>query len=208
MDLDAAVVADEAELAEAVHEEADAGPGGADHFSQGFLRDGRNECLWFSRFAKLGHEEEYSRQTLFTGVEELIDEIGLGSHAAGEQELEKEVCEGRLVVHLANHLSPVDFERDAGVDGGGGEHAQPNDRGEALLTDEVAGGQERDGCFLAVVGDDSELCPAALEIEDGVCPVALGKEGLRWFQIDDSSTEARVRKKGGRVGCGEVLDHG
>jgi len=36
MYLDAAVVFDEAELAKAVHKEADAGPGGADHLRQGF----------------------------------------------------------------------------------------------------------------------------------------------------------------------------
>jgi hypothetical protein len=47
MHLDAAVVTDKAELAKAVHEEADAGSRGADHLRQGFLRNGRNEGFRF-----------------------------------------------------------------------------------------------------------------------------------------------------------------
>jgi hypothetical protein len=36
---DATVIFNKAELAKAIHEEADAGPGGSDHFCQSFLRD-------------------------------------------------------------------------------------------------------------------------------------------------------------------------
>jgi len=53
MNLDATVVCNKAELAKAIHEEADAGPSGADHLRQGFLRDLRNQSLWFTRLAKL-----------------------------------------------------------------------------------------------------------------------------------------------------------
>ena len=84
---DAAVVLNKAELAKAIHEEADAGPGGADHFRQGFLRDLRNQRFRFSRLAKFRHQQENSRQTLFAGVEKLIDKISLGSHTAGQQKL-------------------------------------------------------------------------------------------------------------------------
>jgi hypothetical protein len=67
--LDAAVVIDKAELAKAIHEEADAGPRSADHLCQGFLRNGRDESFPFSRLAKLRHQQENPRQTLFAGVE-------------------------------------------------------------------------------------------------------------------------------------------
>ena len=53
MNLDAALVCNKAEFAKAIHEEADAGPSGADHLCQGFLRDLRNECFSFTRLAKL-----------------------------------------------------------------------------------------------------------------------------------------------------------
>jgi len=36
---DATVIFNKTELAKAIHEEADAGPGGSDHFCQSFLRD-------------------------------------------------------------------------------------------------------------------------------------------------------------------------
>jgi hypothetical protein len=42
MNPNAAVVFNKAELAKAIHEEANAGPGGADHLGQSFLRDLRN----------------------------------------------------------------------------------------------------------------------------------------------------------------------
>jgi len=54
MDLDAAVVFDEAELAKSIHEEADAGPGGADHLCKSFLCDSRNQALRLTRLTKFG----------------------------------------------------------------------------------------------------------------------------------------------------------
>jgi hypothetical protein len=42
MNPDATVVFNKAEIAKTIHEEANAGPGGADHFGQSFLRDLRN----------------------------------------------------------------------------------------------------------------------------------------------------------------------
>src|ERR1039458_9967614 len=43
VDQNATVVFDKAELAKAIHEEADTGAGGADHLCQSLLRDGRDE---------------------------------------------------------------------------------------------------------------------------------------------------------------------
>src|ERR1700730_16828053 len=50
---DATVVFNKPEFAKAIHEEANAGPGGADHFCQSFLRDLRNQRFRFPRLAKL-----------------------------------------------------------------------------------------------------------------------------------------------------------
>ena len=85
MNPDAAVILNKAELAKAIHEEANTRPGGADHFCQSFLRDLRNQRFRFSRLAKLRQQQENPRQTLFAGVEKLIDEIGLGPYAADQQ---------------------------------------------------------------------------------------------------------------------------
>ena len=47
------VVFDESELSEAVHEEADAGPGGADHFGERLLADLGNNRLRLVIFAEM-----------------------------------------------------------------------------------------------------------------------------------------------------------
>ena len=111
--LDAAVVTDKPELAKAIHKKSDVRPCGADHLRQRFLRDGGDEGVPFSRLAKFGHQKENPRQALFAGIEELIDEIGLGAHTAGQQKFEKEVGEGSFVVHHADHLIPPNLERRA-----------------------------------------------------------------------------------------------
>src|ERR1022692_618539 len=58
MDPDATVVFNKAELAKAIHEEADAGAGGADHLRQRLLRDLGNQRFRLARLAKLGHQQE------------------------------------------------------------------------------------------------------------------------------------------------------
>src|ERR1022692_1826227 len=106
VDPDAAVVFDKAELAKAIHEEAYAGPGGADHLCQRLLRDLGNQRFRLARLAKLGHQQENSRQTLFTGVEKLVHQVGLGSHTPGQQIFQVHFGEGQLLVHHADHLFP------------------------------------------------------------------------------------------------------
>jgi DNA topoisomerase I len=164
--LDAAVVIDKAQLAKAIHKEADTGPRGADHLRQGFLGNGRNEGFRFTRLAEFRHQQENPRQALFAGVEKLIDKIGLGSHAAGQQESQKEIGERRFVMHYAAHLLPCYLKRHARVDGRCRRQTQSGYRRERLLSNEVAGGEKRDCGLFAVLRNDGEFCPAALKIED------------------------------------------
>jgi hypothetical protein len=53
MDFNLHIVVDEAKLAEFVHEEADAGPGRANHFGQGFQADIGNDRLRTTLLAKI-----------------------------------------------------------------------------------------------------------------------------------------------------------
>ncbi len=188
VDADAAVVLDEAELAKAVHEEADAGAGGADHFGEGFLGDGGDEGFGLAGFAEFGHEEEGAGEAFFAGVEELVDEVGLGLHAAGEQEAEEGVGEGGVVVEGLDHLIAIDLHGGAGGDGGGGGHAQAAGAGDGFLADEIAGDQQGDGGFFAGLGDDGELGAAGGEIEDAVGLGTLGEEDAGGLQVDEFAT--------------------
>ena len=67
-----AVVLDEAELAELVHEEADARPCGPHHFRQGFLADIGDHRLGLTVFPEVGQQEQHPRQSLFARIEQLI----------------------------------------------------------------------------------------------------------------------------------------
>ena len=55
VDPDAALVFDIAQLAKAIHKEADARTRRTDHFGESFLRDGRDERLRFARLAAVRH---------------------------------------------------------------------------------------------------------------------------------------------------------
>src|ERR1035438_443027 len=56
VDANLAVVFDEAELAEAIHEKAHPGAGGADHLSQQFLADLGDHGFGFALLAELGEQ--------------------------------------------------------------------------------------------------------------------------------------------------------
>lgn len=90
MDSDAVVVIDEAELAKAVHKQADAGPGCSDHLRKRFLRYLWNYRLKLAGTAEFRHQEENACQALLAGVEVLIHKISLHPHTARQQEFQEQ----------------------------------------------------------------------------------------------------------------------
>ena len=199
MDPDAAVVFDKAELAKSIHEEADAGAGGADHPCQSFLRDFRKQVFPISRLTKFSQDQENSGQTPFAGVEKLIDKIGLGSHAPDQQEFQVHIGEGMLLVHHADHLSPLYPECCTGGNGVGSGHMQPTHTRQRLLSNEFPGREKRDGGLFPVCRNNGEFCAARLKIEDGVSRTCLRKEGLPGLQLNDSSSHSCRCQKGSEV---------
>ena len=127
---DAAVVFNKAEIAKSIHEETDTGSRGADHLRQRFLRDLRDECLHLARFTKFGHQQQNPCQALLAGVEKLIDEISLSSHAAGKQKLQEQIGEGMLLVQHADHLRTLDLERRAAGNRSGRRQSKANRSGD------------------------------------------------------------------------------
>ena len=110
VNLDATVVFDEAHLAKTVHEETDARAGSPDHIRESLLRNWRNQRLLFARLAELGHQQKKPRQPLFGSIEELIDEIGLDAHTAGQQVSHEHLRKSVLLMHDADHLIAFDLE--------------------------------------------------------------------------------------------------
>src|SRR5436309_12002613 len=75
VDLEAAVVFDEAELTELVHEEVHPRPRGADHFGEHFLRELRQDALWRVLLSIACQKEQRPGETLLARIEQMVDEI-------------------------------------------------------------------------------------------------------------------------------------
>ena len=75
MDFHLAVVTDETQFPEFVHEGADAGSRGADHFRQRPLIETGIDRLRAAFLAEIGEQEQKAREPLLAGIEQLIDQI-------------------------------------------------------------------------------------------------------------------------------------
>ena len=79
MNPNTAVVLNKSELAKAAQEGIDTRPRTANHVRQSLLGDRLNQRILFPRLAILRQKQKYSRQPLFRSIEELVDQIRLGS---------------------------------------------------------------------------------------------------------------------------------
>jgi len=73
--LQAAIVVNETQFPEAVHEEADSRTSSSHHLGQNFLTDFRDHGFGLTHFAKVSEQEKDTGQPLFAGVEELVDQV-------------------------------------------------------------------------------------------------------------------------------------
>src|SRR3984885_15648386 len=73
--LEPAVVLDESQLLEFVHEKIDARARGADHLGQGFLRYLGHDPLGLFLLAVAGKQQQSSGQSFLAGIEKLVDQI-------------------------------------------------------------------------------------------------------------------------------------
>ncbi len=72
-----AVIFDKSQFFEAIHKEANSGSGCANHLRLNFLADLWNHCLGLAFFAKQGEQQQNPRQSLFAGIEKLIDQVSV-----------------------------------------------------------------------------------------------------------------------------------
>ena len=75
MNLDLAVIANEAELAKLVHEKADPGAGCPDHLGERLLADLRRDRLRGAILSEICQEQQKTRKPLLAGIEELVDQV-------------------------------------------------------------------------------------------------------------------------------------
>ena len=91
MNLQSAVIVNEAQLPKLVHEETHPGPRRPDHFGEGFLTDPGNDGLMLPVFAKAGQQQQNPRQPLLAGIEELIYQVLLDPNISGQQKRHEEL---------------------------------------------------------------------------------------------------------------------
>src|SRR4029077_14980271 len=105
VDLQIAVVVDEAQLPKLVHEGVNARASRADDLSQRLLTDLRRDRWRRAFLTKIGEEEKRPGQALFAAIEQLVDKILLDADVAGQQMGNEEFAEGGLSMQHADHLS-------------------------------------------------------------------------------------------------------
>ena len=103
MNLQAAIVFNEAQLPKLVHEETHPGPRRPDHLGQGFLTDPRNDGLMLSVFAEAGQQQQNPRQALLTGIEQLIDQVLFDPHIPRQQVRHEELGQYGLIMEHSDH---------------------------------------------------------------------------------------------------------
>src|SRR6266581_7918662 len=98
MNFQPAVIVDEAEFAELIHEKAHSGSCRTDDLGEGFLAHLWNYLLGLAVFSKVSQEEQDARESFLAGVEELVHKVLFDANVAGEDVSKKEFGEFRFVV--------------------------------------------------------------------------------------------------------------
>ena len=75
MDFYFSVIADESQFAEFVHEETDAGSGGANHLCQCFLTDTHQNRLRAAFLSEMRKQKEKARESPLARIKQLVDQV-------------------------------------------------------------------------------------------------------------------------------------
>jgi hypothetical protein len=184
----AAVVVDEAELAEFVHEEIYAGARGTYHFSQGFLRNFGQRFLRIAGGTITRQQQQSAREAFLAGIEELVDQIFFDADVARQHVSDETVGELVLFVEHANHLVLFDNQDGGGCDGSGCSHAAEL-APKTSFAKKITGAENRNDGFPAGLVDYGKLHAAFLNVHHVFGGIALGEYGFFFGEFADSSAE-------------------
>ena len=196
MNAQRAVVLNETQFAEAVHEEADAGAGCAYHLGQCFLAHLGNHRFRCALFAELREQQQRPGQPLLAGIEKLVYQVFLDAGVTGEKVSDENFRKYFFLVKYSYHFSSFNPEY-----AGRGErcrrgHSLRLDCGDTFFTEEAAGSEQRDGCFFAPLGNHGKSNFAFLDIKHGIGNITLRKNGLALLQIENRPAKARPGEEG------------
>ena len=104
MNFERAVIFNEPEPPELVHEEIHARARRADHFGEHFLRDSWQDAARPVSPPVAREQEKGAGESFFTGVEQLVDEIFLEADVSGQHVCDEAIRQRMLLVQQTNHL--------------------------------------------------------------------------------------------------------
>jgi hypothetical protein len=206
MDFHGSVVADEAEPAEFVHEEADARSRCPDHFCEHLLGHFSKVRFWLAVLAVVGQQQQRASKALFARIEQLIDEILFRAHRARQEVSDELFGKGGFFVKRKNH-EPLLDAHDLAVDHRGRGRISLQLAGQTPFAKEFVPPQNGDHGFLTVLGANGDLHLALLYVEHGVGRIALDKDRMVFRKCEDRPAAARSRQKTGQIECCRSLRH-
>ena len=189
VDVDLAVVLDEAQLPELVHEKIDPWACRADHLRQHFLRYFGKDLLRLARRAIAREKEESARQPLLAGVKELVDQVLLDSEVPCQYVGDEAVRKLVFPVEHANHFVFLNDEDGGGCNGGRSRHANGL-AGKAAFPKKITRSQNRHNRLFAGFIDHGKLHAAFLNVHDIQCGIALREDGIFSAKLSNLSPQA------------------
>ncbi len=201
----AAVVFNEAQFPEPIHEEADTRSRCADHFGEGFLAHFRDEWYRLGFLAKVGHQQQKPSEAFFAGVEEMIHQVRFHANVPGKQVGQKAFGKFRFADGVS--CSITDFSTRMMVlrwSCASSSHAKRLAR-QTALAKETAFRQDSNDSFFALLGHNGELHLAALHVKHRIRSFPLRKNGFTVLMLPPGFSSLESSYKGEGVECGTLF---
>ena len=194
MDLQFAVVTDESESSELVHEETHPRPGCPDHLGKRLLTDLGDDGLRSALLAKIRQQKKSARQPLFARIEQLIDQIFFDANRTGQKMCDEQFGESRLFVEHARKRHLLDSHDLAFRDRGCRCHT-PGLTGQTSLAAELILPEHGNDGLSASFGDDRELYPSLLNVKYRIGTIPLRVDPLIFAELRNSAACAHNRQE-------------
>src|SRR6266852_5041535 len=163
VDVDLAVVLDESEFPEFVHEKIDPGPRCANHLRQRLLRHFGKHFLRLASRAIVRKQQQGARQSFLAGVEKVVDQVLLDSYVSRQHIRNEAVGESMFSMEHACHLAFLNEEHGGRRNRGRASHANGPAR-KAPFSKKIPGSKDRYNGFLAGLVNNGELYTAFLNV--------------------------------------------
>jgi len=147
--------------------------------ARGLLTDLRDYWLGHSFLTKMSEHKKDTRQSLFAGVKQLVDQILFVADVAREQISHEHIGKSVFAIKRFHHRLLLNPQKLAVC------HCSRRSHTESLacqraFTKEIPLAQCADRCFLAGLRDDGEPDLAFLDIEHSVSDISLGEDPSDW----------------------------